>query len=168
MNSPDSPQREAFPAGDTVALVLLVALASIGAWLAAGYGLWNSGDPGPGLFPLIVCVATILFSLLSLAALVAGFVRNMPAAADEPVQEGPILWRKLLIYVGTILAWPWLLSPLGFLVSTAIALMVIVRYAEGSGWRESALLVACAAGISWLLFDRLLGVPLPRGSIGFG
>lgn len=168
MVSSDSSQRPALPAGEMVALVLVAALAAGGAWLAAGYGLWKEGEPGPGLFPLIVCVATIVFSMLSLAALAAGFTQNRAAADDERNQEGPVLWGKLLLYIATVLAWPWLLSPLGFLVSTAIALTVIVRFAENSGWLESVVLVACALGISWLVFESLLGVPLPKGSIGFG
>lgn len=168
MSSPENPQRQSPPVGDMVALVLVAAFAAAAAWGATRYGLWNHGEPGPGLFPLIVCAATIVFSLLSLAALASGFMENQPAALEELNQEGPVLWRKLLLYIATILVWPWLLAPLGFLLATAIALTVIVRFAERSSWAASSVLVAGAIGLCWLVFNQLLGVPLPKVPIGFG
>ena len=154
-------------AADSLSLLLVAGVAAGGAWLARGYGLWSYGEPGPGLFPFVVCLATVLFAALSLAARAAGFAQDKPAADDEQAEgEGPVLWAKLLTYIATVLVWPLLLTPLGFLLSTTLALTVILRGAERASWAQTALLVAGAVLVSWLVFERVLGVPLPRGLFG--
>lgn len=153
------------PIGDLAALATIATGAGIGAWTATGYGLWSYGEPGPGLFPLIACAATIVFCALAAAALTSGVTLAGVPLEEAPAAEGPVLWKRLTLYIATILVWPWLLAPLGFFASTAIALVVIARFAEGMRWAASLVLMVLATGACWLAFDRLLGVPLPKGGL---
>lgn len=34
------------------------------------------------------------------------------------------------------------------------------------GWTAVAVVLVAAVGLSWLVFDRVLGVPLPAGLLG--
>ena len=155
--------------GDVAALLVILALTAAAGQRSLAYGLWSYGEPGPGLFPLLVSGVAAFFAVL---ALIATFAGAGPAEAEfdpeSAQQEGPILWGKIALYAGVVLAWPWLMVPLGFVVSTAIALFVVLRLAERMAWGPVAAVLVAAVGLSWLVFDRLLGVPLPHGLLGIG
>ena len=168
MTPSDRPRSPVLLDGENATLVLVAAVAAWGAFLAKQYGLWGYGEPGPGLFPFLVCLMTIGFAALTVAFRIAGIRQQSFLVEEEVTQVGPILWRKLAIYVAAILAWPLAMPTLGFVLSTAIALFAITRVAEQSGWIESAIVVVCAVALSWLVFDYLLGVPLPTGFPGIG
>lgn len=155
------------PRIDAAALLLVLALAGFAGWRSVGYGLWSYGEPGPGLFPVIVSGVTATFAVVALVVAMAG--REPPEEFDPEAaqQEGPIRWGKLAIYVGAILVWPWLMVPLGYILSTTIALFVILRFAEGMRWGATAITLVAAVAMSWLVFDHLLGVPLPSGPPAF-
>lgn len=148
---------------DNLALVLFIVAALTGMQVSAGYGVWGEEGPGPGLFPLLVCSMTIVASLISFIGYLYGLRQDLATEEGAAIQQGPILWRKLLLYILTILVWPQILSSLGFLLSTAAALIVIVRFAERAGWLETGILVTSALAGCWLLFVRALGVNLPLG-----
>ncbi|MGE0717380.1 MAG: tripartite tricarboxylate transporter TctB family protein, partial [Alphaproteobacteria bacterium] len=120
--------------GDVLALAVVLVLVAVAGWRAAAYGLWSYGEPGPGLFPLIVCAFTGVFAVIAMVTTVAS---GAPAEEIDPEaaqQEGPLLWGKLGLYGVAIVAWPWMMVPLGFVLSTAIALFVVMRLAEGMRW----------------------------------
>lgn len=154
---------------DAVALTAILALVAVAGWRSATYGIWSHGEPGPGLFPVIVCAMTAVFGLGALVLTLAGAApTNEEVDPDAAQQEGPILWGRLALYAGAILAWPWLMVPLGYALSAVVVLFVILRFAEGMHWRPLAVTLVSAVVVSWLVFDRLLGVPLPRGPFGIG
>jgi putative tricarboxylic transport membrane protein len=149
-------------AADLAAFLLLAALGAAAAWRAMAYGLSHQGEPGTGLFPFIAGAFTAVIA-------VGAFAVELGAPAGAAAaREGPTLWCKLSLYVAVILVWPWLLVPLGFLVSTALALLVVMRFAERMRWAPTLGVLVAAALASWLLFERVLGVPLPRGWLGIG
>ncbi|MCC7271864.1 MAG: tripartite tricarboxylate transporter TctB family protein [Alphaproteobacteria bacterium] len=155
-------------AGDAAALVAILVLVALAGWRSLGYGVWSYGEPGPGLFPFLVCALAGICGVVALAATLAG---DAPAAEIDPdaaQQEGPMMWGKLALYVGVIAAWPWLMAPLGFVLSTAAALFVVLRLAEGMAWGPAAAVLVGTVGASWLVFERILGVPLPHGLLGVG
>ena len=39
----------------TAALAATLLLIAVAGWRATQYGLWQDGEPGPGLFPLLAC-----------------------------------------------------------------------------------------------------------------
>ena len=155
------------PVADLVALGLAILIAGAAASRALGYGMWNYFEPGPGLFPLLACALAVVAALLSIGESWFGKV-PAPIEGDAEEDAGPIGWRRLLVYVAVVLGWPWLLAPLGFLLSTALSLLVLLRIGERMAWPGVALVLVGALGASWLVFERLLGVPLPRGAFGLG
>ena len=73
--------------------------------------------------------------------------------------------RALLKQVLTLVAfvvYAYLLEPLGFLVSTFLAVMVLGWLLGARPWQAGAAGVAIAA-VLFVLFDTVLGLPLPAG-----
>lgn len=132
-----------------LALLLLFALGWF--WFALRLPVWEYVQPGPGLFPAI---AAGLAAVCATAALVATR-HDVAAAAAAPE------WRRLFVYLAVVLAWPLGFAPAGFVASSLVALTLLLRLGERMGWLASLAAAAVATGAGWLLFVRLLGVPLP-------
>lgn len=105
--------------GDIVALAVVLALATVAAWRSVGYGLWSYGEPAPGLFPLLASGVTAIFAVLALVGCLAGSAPSDEFDPEAAQQDGPMLWGKLALYAAVVLVWPWLMVPLGFVLSTA-------------------------------------------------
>jgi putative tricarboxylic transport membrane protein len=140
-------------------MLLVVALAAWAGWTATGYGLWHGIEPGSGLFPLAAAVLAGGFAAATLAGSIAGV-----APPQSPLDEAqPPSWRRLAAYAGVVLTWPLLLPQAGFLLSGALALLVLLRFGESLPWPRTLGFTALTLAASWLLFERLLGVGLPKG-----
>lgn len=133
---------------------LALAAASIAA-LAIGqsYEVWSFGAPGAGLLP---CVAATLLLVTSLLVL-----REGPRADAEPE---PTDDRKVGGYVIGLLLLPPSILVLGMLPALGLFVLVLLRAIEGARWRTAIAVATASTVLSWLLFVRLLHVPLP-GSI---
>jgi len=69
--------------------------------------------------------------------------------------------RRLSVIVGLAL------TGLGFAITGAITMLILLRTVEQSSWAMSVLLaIASVVAVVWL-FGHLLGMPLPRGPWGF-
>ena len=136
----------------------------IAGWQALGYGLWNGFEPAPGLFPFLVCAMAGVCALFAMVGIIIDYRVGIEPEADE-VAPGPLLWRKILVYIAVLLLWPLAFGPIGWLLSTGLGLLLLMRFAERMSWRASVITTAVALLGSWLLFVRLLEVPLPRGML---
>jgi putative tricarboxylic transport membrane protein len=130
--------------------------------LAVAYGLAASGyqamigDPlGPAVFPLALAIPLGLLSLY--------LIVRPGAEPDWP--RGRALLRQGLALVA-FAAYAYLLEPLGFLVSTFLAVVVLGRLLGAGLWQAGAAGAAIAV-VLFVLFDTLLGLPLPAGVLGF-
>lgn len=144
-------------------MVVILACVGSAGWTAAGYGLWQGIEPGSGLFPLIAAVLAGSFAVATLlGSLRSGPGAQQPGHAPADAMERPA-WRRLAVYAGVVLAWPLLLQPAGFLVSGAVALLALLRFGEALAWTRALAFTGVTLAVSWLLFERLLGVGLPKG-----
>lgn len=141
----------------------LVCAALIGVGLAALYGASNlsfgtARQPDSGFFPISVTVALILFAAIAIAD-------GPPPPRGEATAEtggNARIWAvivALAVYAG-------LITPVGFIVSTAALLVLLLRGIGRVSWAASAAgAVLGSVGCYWL-FTRL-GMPLPAGILGF-
>ncbi|MDX1654247.1 MAG: tripartite tricarboxylate transporter TctB family protein [Candidatus Competibacteraceae bacterium] len=129
--------------------------------LAIGYGLatgsftsgFFSDSLGPAAFPRLLAI------LLGIASLY--LILRPDPDADWP--RGRALIHQLFT-VGVLVAYAFLLELLGFLPTTFIALMVIALQL-GRPLGAAALMGALGALGLFILFDLLLGLNLPLGSL---
>jgi putative tricarboxylic transport membrane protein len=119
------------------------------------------GQPvGPSLFPTIIGAGLVLFGLL-LAVGGSGATGTAWIEFDEWLRR-PRMVLNLVVVVGSLLFYSFAVDFLGFLITAAIFLIVLLT---AFGVRR-ALIPPLAAGVALLIhysFYSLLRVPLPWG-----
>lgn len=110
-------------------------------------------EPRPGFFPFIDGIILIVLSALFLIQAWGGRTGETQAFGK---MEGPVLVvLTLILYVAT-------LETLGYVITTTILSAVVLKVMETKP-RTLVLVSLILAVLSYLIFDRLLGVTLPRG-----
>ncbi|MET9228643.1 tripartite tricarboxylate transporter TctB family protein [Lentzea sp. NPDC003310] len=122
------------------------------------------GPVGPKAVPIVVGVA-----LLVVAALLARDVlrggRGEAEGGEDVDLSAPADWRTVLLLCGAFLANAVLIGVVGFPISGAI-LFWGAAYALGSrNLVRDPLLAAGMSIFTFLVFNNLLGVPLPGGPL---
>ena len=119
---------------------------------ARDFGLWSFGSPGAGLMP---AAAAALLLMASLADLRIG--------ANQP-RWPTLAWRPASYMAG--LALLVALTPLiGLLPAVAVFIFGILCLVERMAALRAAITAGAAVAGSWLLFERLLSVPLPKSML---
>ena len=140
---------------DRLTGLVLLALAVAYGVTAGGYHALI-GDPlGPAVFPIVLAIP---LGLLSLYLIIR--------PDREPAwPRGRALIKQVLALVAFV-AYAYLLEPLGFLLSTFLAVVVLGSLLGARPWQAGAAGAAIAL-VLFVLFDTLLGLPLPAGVLGF-
>lgn len=112
-----------------------------------------SGPVGPGAFPLLLAVLLGAFSL----SLV---VRPDP----DPEPPPAIVWTRGGAILVSAVAYAYLLAPLGFVFATSLEFTMIGIFFGGRPARTAAVGVGVTLA-TFYLFDRVLGLPLPTGTL---
>ncbi len=143
-------------------IIALVALA----WLVLVYmyipGSRNEGEPGPRAFPIVLGASLLgLGILMTVSALTTG----RKAAADE---EKPVTRREATIVAGTfglLMLYAFLMEKTGFLISTPIAvLLMMYGILRMRNWLFMLLMATGLTTFCWIFFVVVLGAPMPHGS----
>jgi putative tricarboxylic transport membrane protein len=121
------------------------------------YPLGTVDNPGPGFLP-VLCGAVL--GLLSVIYLVQAGLKKEPAKTSWPGREG--LVRVGVIFLALLL-FTVFLPVTGYLVNTFAFFVVLLRPVGRQRWPLTLTVSAAAVAVSYLLFDRWLMVPLPRG-----
>jgi hypothetical protein len=139
---------------------LLFLLIGVGLWLlAADLDLGTPLVPGPGALTKLALAFLILLS----CGLVAVGLK------DGPLGKGSVLLGlvsgRVLVTIALLLAFALALTTFGFLASSAILMPALAGLGAERPFSPKAMLGGLAtAVIAYLLFAKLLGVPLPVGS----
>ncbi len=150
-------------------LVGSAVLGAIGIYVsvaAQGLGIWELGEPGAGLFPLIFGGTLALLAatqILQIAAAARLQIVQHAGAAASAVVGTPV---RLVIYLSSMVAYAALFDVLGFIVVTALVFMVLLVGAERVRALPSIAITASAVGASYIIFGKFLAVPFPLGVLG--
>jgi putative tricarboxylic transport membrane protein len=127
--------------------------------------VWSRFGPEEGFFPLAIAIIIIGISLVILIHSVA--FSPAPAQGKQKVLTSKTEERRDLFRVSSYgiltLLYGSLMESAGFLVSTAVFLFLILKFAEGKSWRVTVVVAFTAITVSYVLFKYWLGVPLPPG-----
>lgn len=175
--------------GDLISGVVAVGFGIATLLYIRGFPQLPDGAPGPALFPGILGGLFVLFGSIlvvrwyrhrtaSSAAAAAGETApsESPQAGVAPAESthdplaGPSIpastaWLNALSVLGTVVLYILLADVLGFALTMSLLLF-------GLAWRLGArplvaAISAClTAGLLYLLFERILSVPLPLGLFG--
>ena len=121
-------------------------------------------DPGPGLFPLILGILLSFFSFVIL--LKATFAKGVEKKRLSKLWAG-LNWQKMFYTLGALLVYPVILNITGFLLTTSLLLIFLLRKIELQNWKVTIGLSIFTSVGFYLFFDRFLHVQLPRGILGF-
>lgn len=136
------------------------------AWMLIAVGLyvvgtsltmsvWRHSTPEEGFFPLLLGSA---LAGLSFALWRTGQQETDSAGAGESINR-----RKVCFYAGAMFFYAVVFDPLGFALSTAISLLLILRWIEGEGWSTALGVSFGSALLGHVLFFHLLKISLPLG-----
>jgi hypothetical protein len=130
-------------------------------------GVWELGEPGAGLFPLIFGGTLAALAVMQILQIVleARFraVRQSGSAASAAAVGMPY---RLPIYLSCMVAYAALFDVLGFIAVTAMVFMVLLVGAERMEVMPSIAITAGAVGASYIVFGKFLAVPFPPGVLG--
>lgn len=119
--------------------------------LALGYGLGDLSDFGPGLFPLLFAVALIL-------AIAADMIQTLQD--DSAPSVGKVSARRVLFVCASLLAFGILLQTAGFVPAIFVTTALAMRADKEVSWSMVIGYALALTGMSYLIFLRLLGMPL--------
>ena len=148
---------------EKVTSLLLILLAVFIGFESRKYPLGTIDNPGPGFFPLLLGIAMAAMAI----ALAVRAWRNGTAEVHPPfwpVKEG--FFKVSLAFI-VILLFTALLEITGYMINIFLLFLILLRPIGRQKWRWSISISVGAALVSYLLFDKWLMIPLPRG-IWFG
>ncbi len=127
--------------------------------------VWSRLGPDEGFFPLVVA---IIIMGLSLIVMVKAFISLREQRQERRIAEREKAGTsgfKISSYVVLMLLYGALLEKIGFLITSALFLFLIIKFVEKQNWMRTISVGAASIIVSYVLFVYFLGVPLPRGWI---
>jgi putative tricarboxylic transport membrane protein len=117
--------------------------------------------PGSGFLPVWL---GLVMSALALGLVVRATRQTDPGPAWLP--SGRPLVRIVVVTAATAL-FIALVGVVGMALGTALFLVGLLRFLEGHSWAVTLGVAVGTALVNWLIFSFWLGVPFPRGVLGF-
>ena len=139
----------------------ILAAGMISAALRLPYG--NLHNPGPGFFPLWLGV--ILGSMS-----IAFFVQTTRGKESErtlkEILEEDVRWGKVLLVLGALILYGFLMDTIGFLIVTFLLMIVLLRFIEPQPWKVVIGWALAGSVGSYLIFEVWMKLRLPKGFLG--
>ncbi|GAA2310117.1 tripartite tricarboxylate transporter TctB family protein [Streptomyces kunmingensis] len=149
--------------GVCVLLLALGALVLTDA-LTMNVDLTQRGPVGPKTVPIVVGAGLLVVAVLLAVDVLRGGRGEAEGGEDIDLSE-PADWRTVLLLTGVFLATAVLIEPLGFPIAGAL-LFWGAAYALGSRHLQRDPLIAAGLSLlTYVVFNNLLGVPLPGGPL---
>ena len=129
---------------------------------------------GPAFFPTLLAVALALLSLLLVIAGLfpggasrkggdAAVIKGAERLEEDSFGAENISYKFLLGTIGLSFLYVGLISILGFLISTPLFLILLIRLLGYEKWVNNLAASICLTAALYLLFAVALGVTLPAG-----
>jgi len=116
------------------------------------------------LFPMIIGIPGLALALVAL-----GQEFTSPSGViggEEPTDVDPVVAnRRRISIIGWILGFFFSIWLLGFVISSALATFLYLKFGAGEKWRISILLTLLAWGFFYGVFDYALHLPFPPGEL---
>jgi putative tricarboxylic transport membrane protein len=136
------------------------ALALFVCYRASLLGVGSASEPGSGF---IFFWSGVIMAFLSLAILTL----SLRGVIEERQTRVEANWPKLFLVLVALVLYGLLLERLGFVVTTFMLLIFLLKIGDQTRW-PAVLTVAAVASLSnFVLFDLWLRIKLPKGIFGF-
>jgi putative tricarboxylic transport membrane protein len=144
---------------EKVTCLLFIALAVFIGFESIKYSLGAIDNPGPGFLPLLLAVA--------MAGMAIALAVNVWKRGNAP--NHPPLWpekgglSKVSMTFITLLLFTALLDITGYMINIFFLFLIMLRPIGRIKWSWSVAISLGATLVAYLLFDKWLMIPLPRG-----
>lgn len=139
---------------DRITGTLLLALAIAFGLHARSFRTNFLTDPlGPQAWPMMLAG---MLALLSIYLLVR--------PEREPNWQKPVVLLRQIVLVAGLVVYAMLLDPLGFVASTVLV-VAFMALLLGARWWQAGVTGLASSVLLYLLFNNLLGLPLPTGAL---
>ena len=145
---------------DGYSAIALLALGFFGAVKGLQLPLGSFRAPDTAFFPVVLSSLLILLSLILLG-------RSLRVRQIEP--GGTYFgkrWKRLIIVVPALIAYFFLLEPIGYLLTTVAMIILVARLVDCS-WKEAIAISTICTVVTYTLIVHYLNGPLPKGIIPF-
>jgi len=134
--------------------LMFVAIGLGFAWGANNYSFGSSARPGPGFFP---------FGLGLLMAILGGVVlfKALVVETEDGEPVGRWAFRPLLIIMGSVGLFGFLLPRMGMAVSLPILILMCSLAGDEFHWKDVIVSVVVLTLGSWLIFIKGLSLVIP-------
>jgi putative tricarboxylic transport membrane protein len=148
---------------EKVTCLLLIAFALFIGFESRKYPLGTIDNPGPGFLPLLLGIAMAVMAV----ALTVRVWKNGTAKVHRPFWPEKGGLSKVSLAFATILLFTALLEITGYMINLFFLFLILLRPIGRQKWSWSIAISLGAVLVAYLLFDKWLMIPLPRG-IWFG
>ncbi len=128
---------------------------------APQFNLGTLRRPGSGLIPFLSG------AMICLYAAVTFIQAYSQKSGKEQKIWAKVRFRPLIFVLFMLLLFPAAMNLLGFITSSFVLLMLLMRYAGSQTWMTSVFGAGLTSAASYLLFETWLKTQFPTGIIGF-
>ncbi|MBU1209550.1 MAG: tripartite tricarboxylate transporter TctB family protein [Proteobacteria bacterium] len=142
-------------------------------WMAVGLlsiygsfqlGLGTLGEPGSGFLSFL---AGSFICLMALIVFIQSFLQGKGFQVKISTLWKGIRWYRSALVGLLLLVYILVLEWIGFLLTTFLIVLAMVKGVERLSWGKALLISISASAVCYLVFDKLLKAALPRGLLGF-
>jgi hypothetical protein len=126
-------------------------------------GLKGITGPGPGLMPFLV---GLLLLLTSIYLLVTSFLKRQEGDTLREERQSNVSLGKLTLVVASLLAYAVFMERLGFLITTTLLLITLLKGMGSKKWSSVVLASVSISLITYFAFTYLR-LRLPMGILRF-
>lgn len=130
------------------------------------YRIGSITNPGAGLFPLILSILLIILSGVTIVNSYLQSFRRNEEVSISPFFPQKVTPRRIFLALISMFAIRYLLPILGFMPSTFLFVLILVKSLGGYNWRSSFLVSALSALVSHFVFVMWLKLIFPIGIFG--
>ncbi|MCC7281696.1 MAG: tripartite tricarboxylate transporter TctB family protein [Acetobacteraceae bacterium] len=146
---------------DTLSGGICVLAGAALAWHAAGFPKTAVQAYGPGFFPELL---GMLLGICGVLLIVRGVSERQPITDLPAWTRSPAAWARVALIPACVVAYLELAPRIGFLGAATIPTAIMLAILSRRPWLS--LLVAAGSAVAiWLMFAKLLLVPLPAGPL---
>ena len=158
MNTPAESAGPARKTGDAIASIVCILIGiAVAAW-SVKLDLGTPTEPQPGFFPFIAGI-----SLFILSAMLLVYAWLGRSTGTDPFGD----LRRPIFLVSGLLIYSLILDLAGYIIATIMLAAVVLFVMELRTWWKVFVISLVVSLVSYILFDRLLGITLPSGILGF-
>lgn len=156
------------PLTDILAAAVLLIFGLAALWTSLQWPLGTLRLLGPGAMPALACLLVVI----PMALLVGKLFLSRASAQAEPelgARDAGGAWLRIAASIVALLIYAAALRPLGFLIATTALMLGLYALVAQHGRLRFALVAGLPVALgAFVLFDLVLKVPLPRGTLWGG